>query len=550
LVSYVDDISDKPYHSSSLGRTLLPSNKTIPKSSGMNYIDRSNRLASKHPIPSGSPEYMVLATLSLFDESSVPVALLFSVLDANALSTVLSSLLSKSLLLQDPTQNTFWVDPAVRNTFRSELSISTRRSQQVGFALRVLNEGFSAQLAQARSLRRARNIHLHVSSVLETVMTFPPNLRSFEEAAELAVAYCMYLLTIGHYSRVLGFIATFQEWCNDLRRSHIEARTALRGKEAVAHASQGNLNTALRLFRHLHRSRQGHVGKSNICTVHSINGLGIVYHALGDYRRASRHHRNALAKKTILLGADDPDTLVSVNNLGLVLQSQGDHQAAENLFSRSLNGWLQAYGADDLFVIAARSNMGIALHLQGKLYEAEDNHRYVYKERHRILGSTHHETVKSKANLAITVKEQGWHAQAAVLYREALAAFQEGLGHSHPDTLKTHTNLATALHDQGKFKEAKIIVTLAIPLIRAKYRSSHAETLEAMEFRSILLQHLGEFTKAHGVATEVYEARKEKLGYDHDDTQRSLQHVIDLAEDCEEAHVLRSFPTSTLVAAV
>jgi tetratricopeptide (TPR) repeat protein len=515
----------------------------------MSYVDPSNRLASKHPILSGSLEDMVLATLSLLDESSVPVTLLLSVLDANTLSGVLSGLRSKSLLLQDFMQKTYWVDPAVRNTFRSELSISTHRSQHVAFALRVLNNGFCAQFAQSRQLRRARSLQLHVATLLETTMTFPPDLPAFAEAAELAVAYCMYLLTIGHYSRVLEFIATFQEWCNDLLRPHFQARTALCGKEAVAHASQGNLNTALNLFRHIHRSRETHLGKSEIRTVHSINGLGLVYYALGDYRRASRHHRNAIAVKTKLPGAGDPDTLVSVNNLGLVLQSQGDHQVAEKLFSRSLDGWLQTYGADDLFVIAARSNMGIALHFQGKIDEAEDIHRYVYKERYRILGSTHHETVKSKANLAITVNEQGRHAQAAVMYREALATFQNILGHSHPDTLKTHTNLATALHDQEQFGEAENVVTLVIPLIRAKYGSSHSETLEAMEFRAILLQHLGSFAKAHGMATEVYEARKEKLGYDHDDTQRSLQHARDLAEDCEEAHVLQSFPNLALAAA-
>jgi hypothetical protein len=65
----------------------------------MSYVDPSNRLASKHPILSGSLEDMVLATLSLLDESSVPVTLLLSVLDANTLSGVLSGLRSKSLLL-------------------------------------------------------------------------------------------------------------------------------------------------------------------------------------------------------------------------------------------------------------------------------------------------------------------------------------------------------------------------------------------------------------------------------------------------------------------
>jgi tetratricopeptide (TPR) repeat protein len=172
----------------------------------------------------------------------------------------------------------------------------------------------------------------------------------------------------------------------------------------------------------------------------------------------------------------------------------------------------------------------------------------VYKKRHQILGPHHHETVKSQANPAITLNEQGHHKQAEALYRQALAIFQEKLGVSHPDTLKTHTNLATALHDQGKFDEAESVVAFALPLLGKKFGVMHPEVLEALEFRAILLQHLGKFSKALGIAKELYEARKKKLGYDHDNTQRSLRQVRDLEEDVEEAHVMRSSPLAVSAA--
>jgi hypothetical protein len=84
--------------------------------------------------------------------------------------------------------------------------------------------------------------------------------------------------------------------------------------------------------------------------------------------------------------------------------------------------------------------------------------------------------------------------------------------------------------------------------LQKKLGATHVETLGALEFRAILLQHLGKFLKAHGLATELYEVREKKLGYYHDDTQRSLQHLRDLAEDVEEAHVKHRFPSAVPVA--
>jgi tetratricopeptide (TPR) repeat protein len=514
---------------------------------GMAGSNRSN--LSLHRFLPESVTQNLLTILSLLHTSGISTTLLLGLFDAESLSTAVSTLISQSYVQQDLAKRSVSIDPLAQQTVLSEIMASSDRSRYFALATRSLNSIFNAEFARPRTLHRSHRLYLHVSTILNTTMDLPLDLSAFEEATTLAIRYCMYLITVGHYSQALKLIAAFREWCKAQLPSDFDVETALSGKEAAAQASSGSLNTALCLLRYIYRSRLRTFGPTDIDTLHSINGLGLVHHALGNVQKAFRYHSKALVAKTRFLGANDPDTLVSANNLGLVLQSKGDYQAAEKLFSRTLKGWLQAYDPDDLFVITARSNIGIALHFQGKLDEAENIHRYVYNERLRILGNTHHETVKSKANLAITVNEKGYPSQAEQLYREALAAFQTELGQSHPDTLKTHTNLATALHDQGKFQEAESVVKLALPLIGAKYGSSHAETIEAMAFRAILLQHLGKFTKAHGIATEVYEARREKLGYDHDDTQRSLQHVRDLAEDCEEAHVLQTFSTSISIAA-
>ncbi|CAN9474776.1 unnamed protein product [Alternaria alternata] len=454
------------------------------------------------------------------------------------------NILASYLAMVNLSRNTTQPKPSVR----TELETSGGRLQHIRPVLRTLNIEFDVSFTRSQDLQRGHDLHVQVSAVLETTMQYPVNPLTFAETAALTVRFCMYLMMTGCYLRVLYLLVTFKAWSRDVLPAYFETDTTLSGKEITAQTLRGELDTALPMLHSLHRSRTKSLGRSDIRTLHSVNGLGLMYHTMGNNLAAMHHHQSALRLKSKRLGRDDPDTLISANNLGIVLISQGEHEKAEDLFDRSLKGWLQAYGADDLFVIAARSNIGIALHFQGKLDEAEYSHRYVYKKRHQILGPHHHETVKSQANLAITLNEQGHHTQAETLYRQALAIFQDKLGVSHPDTLKTHTNLATALHDQGKFNEAESVVASAIPLLRKKFDVLHPEVLEALEFRAILLQHIGKFSKALGIARQLYEARENKLGYDHDDTQRSLQHVRDLAEDMEEAHVMRRFPLVVPVA--
>ncbi|KAH8722581.1 hypothetical protein GQ44DRAFT_711687 [Phaeosphaeriaceae sp. PMI808] len=186
--------------------------------------------------------------------------------------------------------------------------------------------------------------------------------------------------------------------------------------------------------------------------------------------------------------------------------------------------------------------MGVRLFCEGRLDEAEHLHRYAYTARRRLLGDKHPETISSKANIAMTMNEKGQHREAETMYREALLFFESALGRSHPNTLKTYTNLATSLHDQGKYEQASEAVITALPALKLTYGTGHEEFLVALEFHAILLHCLQMHAAALRVAKQVYKQRLRSSGYEHDDTQRVLSHVRDLAEDFEEEQVVNAFP--------
>jgi tetratricopeptide (TPR) repeat protein len=486
----------------------------------------------------------ILATLSYLDATEVPMSIFRKTLRHNELSEALEILKHASAVQSNTTSQTLDIHPLARELVRLELESSEDRNKLLVGALRSTRLEFQIDFSRPRTLADARTLSIHAVTVLNSAMNTIPDPSVFKEAVGLALRYCMYLLTDSHYDSVIQFIPQIQRWCRNLLHHKVnrEVATALKARLAIAQASTGNIHDALRIFSVLGDSRIRHFGTDNIVTLHNFNNLALIQYELGDYREAVEIHSKVLKSKSSQLGKLDPDALVSANNLGVAFQSQGHHDAAQRLFDRSLYGWSQIYDPDDLLVLSAQSNRGTSLFLQGRLDDAERDHRLVYRERRRILGRIHHETLKSKANLAMTINDKGNHERAEQLYREVFEGFDDQLGPTHPDTLRTYTNLATCLHDQEKYEEAEALILSAIPLMEFKYGSRHAETLDAMEFRAILLHCLELYIPALEVATFVYNVRYEALGYDHADTQRSLGHVRDLAENCEEERTVENFP--------
>jgi tetratricopeptide (TPR) repeat protein len=487
----------------------------------------------------------VLATLFYLHATEVPISVLRKILRPDELSKAVTNLEHASAISSDVTRNTLALHPSAREMVRLELeSGSLDRNKLLVCALNSITSELSTQFTKPRTLLEARQLSLHALAVLENSMEVVPDPGIFNGAVSLALRYCTYLLADGHYVSVVQFVPRFRRWCRAFlqRKAYRNVDTTLKTKFAIAQASTGSIHDALRLFNESQVSRNRHLGKDNISTLHSLNNVALSVHDLGNYEEAVDIHSKVLRLKSQQLGKLDADTLVSANNLGTALQSQGRHNAAQRLFERSLCGWSQIYDPDNLFVLSAQSNRGISLFLQGQLDGAEHDHRLVYRERRRILGRIHHETLKSKSNLAMTINDKGNHKRAEQLYREVFRGFLAGLGPTHPDTLKTYTNLATCLHDQEKFEQAEALVLHAIPLLKSKYGPWHAKFIDAMEFRAILLHCLQQYVTALEVATFVYDARHDTLGYDHADTQRSLGHVRDLAENCEEESSMGKFP--------
>ena len=77
----------------------------------------------------------------------------------------------------------------------------------------------------------------------------------------------------------------------------------------------------------------------------TLNNLGLVYHAQGQYARAKPYYEQALARWEQALGSDHADVGSALNNLAEIYQEEGALEQAETAYlarSRSVNGPLVA----------------------------------------------------------------------------------------------------------------------------------------------------------------------------------------------------------------
>ncbi|KAF2026444.1 TPR-like protein [Setomelanomma holmii] len=528
-----------------LGVIMLSTSRLEARLAGGSPAVAPAVMGHKNRLPTGDDTLLndLCATMTLFAASPMPLRFLATISPPDQIRAHLNALDWATNLELKPSGDLVTMHSVVRKGLREQLLTSPVWSKYQKLALEVMYVHFPTCFAQSARLQQGHELCPHVHAVLQNTMDRKVDQSTIDDVASICLRFCMYLLTVGRYARAAHIASSFQEWCQVGKISNFEMLSSLQAKEAVAITFQGDLSTSTKLHRNIYRERRHRLGKAALQTLHGLNNVAIAYQYNGDYAKAVEYHEKILTLKTSLLGSVHPDTILSWHNLGVSYHHQGQYRTAESMFKQTLSAWSKVYQPDDLFLLAARSNLGLSLFSQGRYVESEALHRHVCSERQRVLGKTHHETLKSLANLAMTLNERGYHAQAEMIYRDVLQNYMKKLGASHPDTLKMHHNLATALHDQGLYEEAEANIKSTISHLRLTYGNVHAETLEAMEFHAILLHCLEQYVAALEIAREVYEVRKTHSGFDDDNTQRSLRHVRDLAENLEEKRTMADFST-------
>lgn len=121
----------------------------------------------------------------------------------------------------------------------------------------------------------------------------------------------------------------------DVWQTLTEAGTAAR--------DQAHYEDAERLFLlATHEAEQFEPGDTRVAA--TLNHLGLVYHAQGQYARAKPYYEQALVRWEQALGSDHADVGSALNNLAEIYKEEGAFEQAEAAYLRSLTIGERALG--------------------------------------------------------------------------------------------------------------------------------------------------------------------------------------------------------------
>jgi tetratricopeptide (TPR) repeat protein len=195
----------------------------------------------------------------------------------------------------------------------------------------------------------------------------------------------------------------------------------------------------------------------------SLNGLGMMYDALGRFPDADTAYRGALAVLDRAPDGGGINRAVLLSNLAALYVEMGRHERAETLLREAMAIHAVADPPDEVKLAISQNCLAELLTVTGKFLQAEPlllASLAVLEKRPDNLT----EVGIARNNLGAVRLYQGKYAAAQDVLEQSLAALEKGRGANHPIILRTLHNLALALERNKQPRAARQIWSRAVDL--------------------------------------------------------------------------------------
>jgi tetratricopeptide (TPR) repeat protein len=290
----------------------------------------------------------------------------------------------------------------------------------------------------------------------------------------------------------------------------------------------------------------------------SLNNLGGLLQARGEYAQAEPFYRDALAMSRKLCPKDKyrdghRDLAISLSNLGTLLKARGQYAKAEPFLRDALAMRQKLYpagkypdGHPDLALCL--NNLGSLLQARGEYAKAEPFYRDALAMRHKLYpkekyADGHPHLALSLNNLGALLEARGEYAKAEPFFRDALAMRQR-LAAAFADASAEAETLNFLLSQFPRSRDHYLSASANLPGASAADAyavlwQGKAALARALERRQHLLRQ-SEDEDVRGKLRELLDARRELarlvLGLDRQDKGRDerLQRLTQRKEDLEK----------------
>ncbi len=316
--------------------------------------------------------------------------------------------------------------------------------------------------------------------------------------------------------------------------------------EGAAYQAQGEYARAERCFRDavalLEEAPDSH-GEELGCL---LNDLADALYAQGKYDSATEAlYGRALESLERVNGPEHPDVANVLNNLAALHQVRGEYRHAEALSQRSVSiledifenkrALLAELDPDTLTALKqihqqSLTHLATALRSQARYGEAEPLYRRALAIAEDTFGPQHPEAASSLNNLGVLYKYWGRYEEAEPLYQRARAIVEGALGADHLQLSSIFYNLAGLGHARGRYAEAEPLSRRALEISERALGPKHPEVAVPLSALAAIVDGQGKYEEAESLYRRALGIYQEAFGPEHPDVALNLNNLAAIEE--------------------
>jgi serine/threonine protein kinase/tetratricopeptide (TPR) repeat protein len=277
----------------------------------------------------------------------------------------------------------------------------------------------------------------------------------------------------------------------------------------------------------------------------SINNLARLVHEQGDYDEAIALYREALALPGIA-GTRTLRRALGLNNLALLLQDQRDYDAAEPLLLEALGIHREVSGSLDPDLASSLDNLGTLYIAKGHIARAEAPLLEALAIRRKVLEENDPKIAFSLNNLANFYHDRAEYDKAEAMYLDTIDVLRVQLGDEHPHIATTLNNLASLHQDRGDYASAEPLFRESLALRRKLLGERHPQVAESLNNLALLLIARRDFEAAEATCRESLDLYRAIWGADHPRVALSAGTLAALLADTDRLEEAAAIYVETL----
>jgi tetratricopeptide (TPR) repeat protein/tRNA A-37 threonylcarbamoyl transferase component Bud32 len=248
----------------------------------------------------------------------------------------------------------------------------------------------------------------------------------------------------------------------------------------------------------------------------SLNNLGLYYHERGDFTKADKFYREALAIRRKLPGDEGRKAeATTLHNLAWMLGNEGESRQAEELFQEVLKIRQKLYKTLHRDVVFTKLGIVFLQIDQGKYAQAIPGIIAAQMEFKQLEGTQHLSSAATSFAMGVACRETLGLAASEKFLRQALAETIAGLNEDSIYVGVVGYELGNTLEDMNKIPEAEEQYARCLKIAREQVQMQHPRIRLLVSSYADLMAKTGRAEEGVALWQDFVDAQRARFGEQH-----------------------------------